>query len=78
MKKCEYTENDNAITCREANVVPGYAISKLRANGTEERNLSAAFTPEAGKFYNITLDKDRDIPYQRTAKPTPSIPTTVC
>lgn len=59
MKKCEYTENGTTITCWEANVVPGYAISKLRANGTEERNLSAAFTPEAGKFYNITLNKDK-------------------
>ena len=59
MMKCEYTENGNAITCWEANVVPGYTITKLRANGTEERNLSAAITPEAGKFYNITLDKDK-------------------
>ncbi len=58
MKKCEYTENGNAITCWEANVVPGYTITKLRANGTEERNLSAAITPEAGKFYNITLNYD--------------------
>ena len=57
--KCEYTENGNAITCWEANVVPGYEITKLRANGTEERNLSAAITPEAGKFYDITLDKDK-------------------
>ena len=59
MKKCEYTENSNAITCWEANVVPGYTITKLQANGTEERNLSAAITPEAGKFYNITLNKDK-------------------
>ena len=59
MKKCEYTENGNAITCWEANVVPGYTITKLQANGTEERNLSAAITPEAGKFYNITLNKDK-------------------
>ena len=59
MKRCEYTENGNAITCWEANVVPGYEITKLRANGTEERNLSAAITPEAGKFYDITLDKDK-------------------
>ena len=58
MKKCEYTENGNAITCWEANVVPGYEIKKLRANGTEERDLSSAFTPEAGKFYNITLNYD--------------------
>ena len=57
MMKCEYTENGNAITCWEANVVPGYEITKLRA--TEERNLSAAITPEAGKFYDITLDKDK-------------------
>ena len=59
MKKCEYTENGTTITCWEANVVPGYEIKQLRANGTEERNLSATFTPEAGKFYNITLDKDK-------------------
>ena len=59
MKKCKYSENGNAITCWEANVVPGYTITKLQANGTEERNLSAAFTPEAGKFYNITLNKDK-------------------
>ena len=55
MKKCEY----NGVTCWEANVVPDYTITKLRANGTEERNLSAAITPEAGKFYNITLNKDK-------------------
>ena len=59
MKRCEYTENGNAITCWEANVVPGYTITKLRANGTEERELSAAINPVAGKFYNITLDKDK-------------------
>ena len=59
MMKCEYTENGNAITCWEANVVPGYTITKLRANGTEERELSSGITPVAGKFYNITLDKDK-------------------
>ena len=59
MKPCEYTENGTTFTCWEANVVPGYTITKLQANGTEERNLSAAITPEAGKFYNITLDKDK-------------------
>ena len=59
MKKCEYTENGATITCWEANVVPDYTITKLMANGTEERNLSAAITPEAGKFYNITLEKDK-------------------
>ena len=59
MKKCEYTENSNAITCWEANVVPGYTITKLQANGTEERELSSGITPVAGKFYNITLDKDK-------------------
>lgn len=59
MKKCEYTENGATITCWEANVVLGYTITKLQANGTEERNLSAAITPEAGKFYNITLDKNK-------------------
>jgi len=58
MKKCEYTES-GATICWEANVVPGYAISRLRANGTEERDLSSAFTPEAGVLYNITLDKDK-------------------
>ena len=59
MKKCEYTENGATITCWEANVVPGYTITKLRANGTEERELSSGITPVAGKFYNITLDKDK-------------------
>lgn len=60
MKKCEYTENGNAITCWEANVVPGYTITKLMANNdNKERDLSAAITPVAGKFYNITLDKDK-------------------
>ncbi len=54
MKECEY----NGQTCWEANVVPGKEITKLRANGTEERNLSAAINPKAGKFYNITLKKD--------------------
>ncbi len=32
MKKCEYTENGVSITCWEANVVPGYTITKLMAN----------------------------------------------
>ena len=59
MKKCEYTENGNAFTCWEANVVPGYEITKLQANGTEERELSSGITPEAGKFYNITLNYDK-------------------
>ena len=39
-------------------MVPGYEITKLRANGTEERTLSSGITPEAGKFYNITLNYD--------------------
>ena len=40
-------------------MVPGYKITKLMANGTEERNLSSGITPVAGKFYNITLNKDK-------------------
>ena len=60
MKRCEYTENGVSFTCWEANVVPGYEITKLMANNdNKERNLSAAITPEAGKFYNITLNKDK-------------------
>ena len=60
MKRCEYTENGNAITCWEANVVPGYEITKLMANNdNKERDLSSAITPEAGNYYNITLDKDK-------------------
>ena len=54
MKRCEY----NGVTCWEANVVPGYEITKLQANGTEERELSSGITPVAGKFYNITLNYD--------------------
>ena len=61
MKPCEYTENGATINCWEANVVPGYEITKLMANNdNKERNLSAAITPEAGKFYNITLNKDKE------------------
>ena len=55
MKECEY----NGVTCWEANVVPGYGITKLQANGTDERELSATIKPVAGKFYNITLNKDK-------------------
>lgn len=59
MKKCEYTENGATITCWEANVVPGYEITKLMANDDgKERTLSSGITPVAGKFYNITLNKD--------------------
>ena len=60
MKKCEYTEAGVSFTCWEANVVPGYTITKLMANNdNKERDLSAAITPEAGSYYNITLDKDK-------------------
>ena len=60
MKKCEYTENGNAITCWEANVVPGYEKTNLMANNdNKERDLSTTITPEAGSYYNITLDKDK-------------------
>ena len=60
MKKCEYTENGTTITCWEANVVPGYQITKLIANDDgKERKLSAAINPVAGSFYNITLNKDK-------------------
>ena len=59
MKKCEYTENGNAITCWEANVVPDYTITKLMANNdNKERDLSTTITPEAGSYYNITLNYD--------------------
>lgn len=55
MKRCEY----NGVTCWEANVVPGYDITQLRANSTEVRELSASINPVAGRFYNITLNKDK-------------------
>ena len=58
MKQCEYTEAGVSFTCWEANVVPDHTITKLMANGTEERELSSGITPVAGKFYNITLDYD--------------------
>lgn len=57
MKPCTYIENGTSVTCWEANVVPGYEISQLRVNGTEERTLPAAINPVEGKFYNITLKK---------------------
>ncbi|WP_195504252.1 fimbrillin family protein [Bacteroides xylanisolvens] len=60
MKRCEYTENGVSFTCWEANVVPDYEITKLMANNdNKERDLSSAITPEAGSYYNITLDKDK-------------------
>ena len=60
MKKCEYTDNGATITCWEANVVPGYAITKLMANNDgKERPLSTTVNPEAGSFYNITLNNDK-------------------
>lgn len=59
MKKCEYAENGATITCWEANVVPDYEIIKLRANNTDERNLSTTIKPVAGSFYNIRLNKDK-------------------
>ena len=53
MKPCKY----NGVTCWEANVVPGYEITKLIANDDgKERTLSAAINPVAGSFYNITLN----------------------
>ena len=56
MKPCEY----NGVTCWEANVVPGYEITKLMANRDgKERTLSAAINPEVGSFYNITLNNDK-------------------
>ena len=56
MKECEY----NGVTCWEANVVPGYQIIKLMANRDgKERTLSATINPEAGNFYNITLNNDK-------------------
>ena len=59
MMPCTYTDNGTTITCWEANVVPGYEITKLMANNdNKERPLSATINPVAGKFYNITLDYD--------------------
>ena len=60
MKRCEYTENGVSFTCWEVNVVPGYEITTLMANNdNKERDLSSAITPEAGSYYNITLNKDK-------------------
>ena len=56
MKKYSY----NGQTCWEANVVPGYAITKLMANNDgKERPLSTTINPVAGSFYNITLNNDK-------------------
>ena len=60
MKKRAYTDNRTPITSWEANEVPGYEITKLMANNdNKERDLSTTITPEAGSYYNITLDKDK-------------------
>ena len=59
MQRCEYNENGTAIPSREENVVPGYEITTLHTNtDNKERDLSSAITPEAGSYYNITLDYD--------------------
>ena len=59
MMPCTYTDNGTTITCWEANVVPGYAITKLMANDDgKERPLSTTIKPVAGRFYNITLNYD--------------------
>ena len=56
MKQCDY----NGLTCWEANVVPGYAITKLMANDDgKERPLSTTINPVAGNFYNIKLNNDK-------------------
>ena len=39
-----------------ANVTPGYKITRLRVNTSKERSLSTHISPEAGKFYDITLN----------------------
>ena len=60
MMPCTYTDNGTTITCWEANVVPGYAITKLMANNDgKERPLSTTINPVAGRFYNITLNNDK-------------------
>ena len=60
MMSCTYTDNGTTITCWEANVVPGYAITKLMANNDgKERPLSTTINPVAGNFYNITLNNDK-------------------
>ncbi len=60
MMPCTYTDNGTTITCWEANVVPGYAITKLMANDDgKERPLSTTINPVAGSFYNITLNNDK-------------------
>ena len=45
----------NDATCWEANVVPGYQITKFKVNGTEGTLDNGGITPEAGKLHKITL-----------------------
>ncbi|MDO4162972.1 MAG: fimbrillin family protein [Bacteroides sp.] len=54
MKKSVYTNTETG-TRWEANVVPGYAITKVRINGSYEGKI-ASITPETGKLYSVEVE----------------------
>ncbi len=55
MKRCDYTIEGEAVTCWEANVVPGTEISRVLVNDLQEISLTTPVTPEAGKLHNVAL-----------------------
>lgn len=72
MKKSVYTNTETG-TRWEANVVPGYAITKVRINGSYEGTI-ASITPEAGKLYHVTVEaytKQEEIDLSSLSAPYP-------
>ncbi len=55
LKRCDYTIEGEAVTCWEANVVPGTEISRVLVNDLQEISLTTPVTPEAGKLHNVAL-----------------------
>ena len=55
LKRCDYTIEGEAVTCWEANVVPGTEISRVLVNDLQEISLTTPVTPEAGKLHNVAM-----------------------
>lgn len=53
-----YPATYNNEKCWEANVVPGYAITKAKVNETE-CTLTASVTPVAQKWHEVTIDVEK-------------------
>lgn len=54
-------DSDGSTKYYEANVVPGYAITKVRINSSHEGKI-ASITPEAAKLYSVTVEAYTKVP----------------